>query len=526
MKKPILLLKTLLIIAILQFFCVNSLIAQALPTTIMFQNSSQLYKNLRKGNGTYLDALALNGAGAKPGGIAAAGVGLMYLCISDAMLAKSNDSGNWQATSTQVIQTLNTFITFRTNGKTNGAGMYPRYFNFQNGNPDGTWSYEYSTMDNAIFAMGLIMCKNYFGNVDIDNKVTDLLSNMDFTKAIQPTRMALILNAAGNPTTIATDFTSPFNEYMLVAWLAKNAKTTNPGYAKSQTFWNTYFANPLTSPVSRPNYFGVTTLSDGAGWQSSFVPQFCYYFVSYFKGNANYMNYFGDWLTIDKTFCTNSGATNVNDWGLGAGEIPGGGYSADKVEGNPDNIVSPHIIAGFIPINVANSKNTLTNLYNANRGTYTIPGTTKKVLWRYKRGNPAQDANYIQAIDYSTMLFGLASLTEHLGANWFSLYNNPAGRGLKREIGNNSSEISTKGLINVNSYPNPSSSHFNLDIESLSDDQLDLKVYDMIGRQIEVRKGKVSELTSQVIGSNYPIGVYNVVVSQGDNVKSIRIVKK
>ena len=48
----------------------------------------------------------------------------------------------------------------------------------------------------------------------------------------------------------------------------------------------------------------------------------------------------------------------------------------------------------------------------------------------------------------------------------------------------------------------------------------------MIGRQIEVRKGKVSELTSQVIGSNYPIGVYNVTVLQGDSVKSIRIVKK
>jgi hypothetical protein len=53
-----------------------------------------------------------------------------------------------------------------------------------------------------------------------------------------------------------------------------------------------------------------------------------------------------------------------------------------------------------------------------------------------------------------------------------------------------------------------------------------MKVYDMIGRQLEVRKASVSELSVLEIGRNYPAGVYNLVVSQGDKVKSIRMIKR
>ncbi|MFT7589322.1 MAG: hypothetical protein ACI959_001539, partial [Limisphaerales bacterium] len=39
------------------------------------------------------------------------------------------------------------------------------------------------------------------------------------------------------------------------------------------------------------------------------------------------------------------------EWGLGAGSANFGfGYHADRIDDNPGNIVSPHIIAGFLPI--------------------------------------------------------------------------------------------------------------------------------------------------------------------------------
>ncbi|MFD0777972.1 T9SS type A sorting domain-containing protein [Flavobacterium myungsuense] len=88
------------------------------------------------------------------------------------------------------------------------------------------------------------------------------------------------------------------------------------------------------------------------------------------------------------------------------------------------------------------------------------------------------------------------------------------------------SDTNTSSIFNVKAFPNPFATHFSLDIESSSDAQVEMKVYDMIGRQLDVRKATASELSVLEVGRNYPSGVYNVVVSQGDEVKSIRMVKR
>ncbi|WP_191963368.1 YDG domain-containing protein [Flavobacterium luteum] len=85
---------------------------------------------------------------------------------------------------------------------------------------------------------------------------------------------------------------------------------------------------------------------------------------------------------------------------------------------------------------------------------------------------------------------------------------------------------SVESIFNVKAFPNPFASHFSLDIESSSDALVEMKVYDMIGRQLEAKQATVSELSTREIGRNYPSGVYNVIVSQGDKVKSIRMVKR
>ncbi len=482
----------------------------------LFQNSYKLYKDIRKSNGVYLDALALNGAGAKPAAIAANGIGLMSLCIADAMYNKTGDAVNWEATANQVIATTQTFIDFKNNSKINGAGMFPRYFRWDNGSQDGTWPYEYSTIDNAIFAMGLQMCKNYFSsNSTIVSNVNILLGSMDYTKAIYSTQIAMILDQSG---TIGSAFTIPFNEYMLVAWLAKNTNSSNPGYAKSQTFWNTYFANPTTAPITRPNYAGYITLSDG-GYLSCFIPQFCYYFVNLFKNDTNYMSYFNNWLNADKLFATNNGAPNSYEWGLGAGEIPGGGYSADKINDNPNKIVSPHIIAGFSPI-YSNTKSDLLSLYNNGNGVsiYSIPSnTSKKVLWRYKRIDTAARASYIQAIDYSTMLFGLASLSENLGINWFSFYNWPLDL----------QALSLDDLSNKNDeirvYPNPFVEKITVSVKELTG--ANIKIFDVSGKPIIATK--MNNFTETIyLPKGLPSGLYILELKTINDSVRVKIVKK
>jgi hypothetical protein len=75
-------------------------------------------------------------------------------------------------------------------------------------------------------------------------------------------------------------------------------------------------------------------------------------------------------------------------------------------------------------------------------------------------------------------------------------------------------------------YPNPFANNFMLDVKTSSESVVSLKVYDMIGRLIEQRTVSVSDIETTSIGDRYPSGVYNVVVSQEDNVQTVRVVKR
>ena len=75
-------------------------------------------------------------------------------------------------------------------------------------------------------------------------------------------------------------------------------------------------------------------------------------------------------------------------------------------------------------------------------------------------------------------------------------------------------------------YPNPFTNNFKLDISSSGDEKLELVVYDMLGRLMESRTMTISDSYTQEVGNDYASGVYNLVLKQNDNVKTIRIVKR
>jgi hypothetical protein len=74
-------------------------------------------------------------------------------------------------------------------------------------------------------------------------------------------------------------------------------------------------------------------------------------------------------------------------------------------------------------------------------------------------------------------------------------------------------------------YPNPFTADFSIDLTSSATQNVQVKVYDMLGRMVESKEMNVSD-DIQKLGSNYPSGVYNVIVSQGENVKTLRVVKR
>ena len=81
-------------------------------------------------------------------------------------------------------------------------------------------------------------------------------------------------------------------------------------------------------------------------------------------------------------------------------------------------------------------------------------------------------------------------------------------------------------IYDVSAYPNPYGETFKLNVNTSSDDEVGVRVYDMLGREVESRQVSVTAITNLEIGSQYPSGVYNIIVTQGNDVKTIRVIKR
>ncbi|MBN8642627.1 MAG: SdiA-regulated domain-containing protein [Flavobacteriales bacterium] len=93
--------------------------------------------------------------------------------------------------------------------------------------------------------------------------------------------------------------------------------------------------------------------------------------------------------------------------------------------------------------------------------------------------------------------------------------------------GINTSKVDSSAKeFNIVAYPNPFSESFMLDITSASQNSVQVRVYDMLGKLIEDRIVDYSSMTEIEIGSTYSSGVYNVIISQGDAIKVVKMVKR
>lgn len=87
----------------------------------------------------------------------------------------------------------------------------------------------------------------------------------------------------------------------------------------------------------------------------------------------------------------------------------------------------------------------------------------------------------------------------------------------------NAKADATAGFTVV-AYPNPYMESFALNVTGEGD--LDIKVYDMLGKLIENRTVVAAEAEQTKMGVNYPSGIYNLNVTQGNNTQTLRIIKR
>ena len=75
-------------------------------------------------------------------------------------------------------------------------------------------------------------------------------------------------------------------------------------------------------------------------------------------------------------------------------------------------------------------------------------------------------------------------------------------------------------------FPNPFSSTFKLNLTTISNEMVQVSVYDMLGKLIEDFKVESNGINSFSFGEKYATGFYNVKVSQGEKTQVLRMIKQ
>ena len=439
----------------------------------LFYNSFQLFQLFRNQNGIYRDALRIDGNHFHPASIAANGMGLISLCIGDAM--------NWIDNAPQLVDATLRALLNKDNqlqySIRNAKGYYKHFFNIDTGAP--MWNDEYSSIDTGILVCGAIFCQNYFDtNQAISQLVEELKNSMDWSASIaNADRGEIYLTFDESGKGIENAITKPYNEYMIVAWLALAQENRMGGPATD--LWNKFYSDPSALPTS--SYNGIKVLTDVPGkFLSSFTVQFPLYLCHYFTATTSYLQFFENARKADLQWWLDQQMSKNYEWGCGAGsDFPPDYYHADAIEDNPHAIFSPHIIAGFLPI-YSQGKQHLLSLLKDGKAIYGIASNQSlKFLWRFSLDDPSWQAEDVQAVDFSTMLFGLAALDENLGLNFFSENNRTS------VIPSTKDPFVPDEFRLFQNHPNPFNPTTKIEFMLPKSSKVEIKIYNMLGQEIK-----------------------------------------
>lgn len=389
--------------------------ADTYTSDTLFWESFQTMMALREPIGAYRDASVFVGNQFHPVSVATTGMGIISLCIADSM--------GWISNAEElVLKTLKAM-----NGlqlpfcpERNIIGLFRHFIDKDSGRQ--AWNSEFSTIDTGILTAGALFAKSYFPDNDSISILADALYlTVDWERCLEDLNTGSIhldqdLWGTGGGITL------PFNEYMLVAWLAKNdVRYSTDG----EILWQNTYADPSSLPTS--TLCGIDVLTDFPGnFLSGFVPQFCYYLCHDFTVRPEYLDFLDRARRKDTCWWRTNTSEMCYVWGFGAGAAPDsvGGYHADNCLIHPGQIVSPHIMAGFIPVYPEALNDVLSLYHNESTSQYQLQGGSQpQVPWRYSTIDSTWKARDIQGIDFSTMLFGVASHPDFLGPNFFPTFN-------------------------------------------------------------------------------------------------------
>jgi len=383
-------------------------------------------------SGQYFDSTDIGRPANGSSSVAATGMGLVALALGDA-------TGLIPEARAEYLKTLKFAMgqgfVDEQNYYSNRSkqGWFRHWFDIRTGKDNGGTRVDgFSTIDTAILVAGAQLAANYFeaSGKDTDGSVrkiaNELLLGVSWNSAVaraSSARFYLNFDLANGE---ASQSSPPFNEYALIPCLGAYAERKKGKSGSMVKLWQTHFLDPNLHP--RKSYEGLSLLTDHPSkYISNFTLQFTYYLCRSINTNSDYIKYFKRAAEADRLWFSKQGA-DPQFWGLGAGStrfVSGevgkvnSLYQANRWDNNEYHMVSPHIIAGFLPLYPEGKKDLLA-LYKNQQCLYTHRDL--QVLWRCSFKDPKLPMSRLQAIDFSTMFLGLSTLHPAVGADFYQKY--------------------------------------------------------------------------------------------------------
>lgn len=213
--------------------------------SMLFRNSYKVFELQRNHLGIYRDSKLFSGTDYHPASVANCGMGLIALCIADAM--------GWESDAMDYAKTTLKSLTGNNlpfNPDRNNTGYFRHFIDMNTG--ARAWDSEYSTIDTDILVSGALFAKNYFQNDSITYYADLLWNSIDFTSAVADPdagKIYLKMDESGNGI-----YTLPLPGNDTVLWR----------YSLNDTLWRASevqgidFSTMLFGLASLPEFLGTT----------------------------------------------------------------------------------------------------------------------------------------------------------------------------------------------------------------------------------------------------------------------------
>ena len=391
--------------------------------------------------GQYLDSIRLDDRNGSPlSSIAASGMGLISLAIGDAT-GVIPDADTKAETTLEHLLGLNTDTDFSV--KRSANGWYRHWFNVHTGAVPKGSKEKYSTIDTAILSAGAAILGNYL----IDRAEREgtpipraarlahqLVMSINWTTAIRdPQRGSIHLVFYGAEAERPTDYvaTIPFDEYALLPCMAARFENLTRNEGDATLFWHSHFDDVEELPM--PKHESFTLLGKPSGnVPSHFTHQFAFYLCGDYARDPIFLEELRELKKADRQWFESKG-TAAGLWGLGAGseivfdqhnQIEKYRYGVARLGENPNETASPAIMAGFLPVNIADGTQTILAELKAlwDIGACRYEHEDLEFLWRCSAKDPSLQVKRLEAIDFSTWMLGLATVHPDVGLAFFQDY--------------------------------------------------------------------------------------------------------